>query len=89
MSESIVFFIIFLLWMGWEAGKGRGWVYMTTFQFVKATDEQIKVMQNFRDKYEALAKEVGELTSSRGLSLSLTKLEESAFWLNKAITQNS
>ena len=61
---------------------------MTTFQFVKPTDEQIEIMQNFRDKYEALAKELGQLSPSRGLSLALTKLEESAFWLNKAITEN-
>ena len=63
--------------------------YMSTFQYVQPTDEQKEVMQKFRDKYEALAEELGELSSSRGLSLALTKLEESAFWLNKAITQNS
>ena len=62
---------------------------MSTFQYVQPTDEQKEVMQKFRDKYEALAEELGELSSSRGLSLALTKLEESAFWLNKAITQNS
>ena len=53
------------------------------------TEEQKEQMQVFRDKYEALAKELEALPSSRGLSLALTKLEESAFWLNKAITQNS
>jgi len=62
---------------------------MSTFQYVQPTDEQKETMQKFRDKYEALAKELKELSSSRGLSLALTKLEESAFWLNKAITQNS
>jgi len=62
---------------------------MTTFQYVQPTDEQKAIMQNFRDKYEALATELATLPSSRGLSLAITKLEESAFWLNKAITQNS
>ena len=61
---------------------------MTTFQYVLPTDEQKETMQNFRDKYEALANELKELPSSRGLSLALTKLEESSFWLNKSITKN-
>lgn len=62
---------------------------MPTFQYVKPTDKQVAEMQKFRDKYEDLATELGELPASRGLSLALTKLEESAFWLNKAITQNA
>lgn len=46
-------------------------------------------MQNFRDKFEALASEMKEkVESSRGLSSAITRLEESAFWLNKAITKN-
>ena len=46
-------------------------------------------MQKFRDKYEALVKEITqEVETSRGSSLALTKLEESSFWLNKAITNN-
>lgn len=61
---------------------------MVTLQYVKPTDEQLATMQSFRDKYEALYKEVKELPASRGLSLALTKLEESAMWLNKSITQN-
>ena len=63
---------------------------MTTFQYVQPTDEQKETMQKFRDKYEELAKEVRESFGepSRGLSLALTKLEESSFWLNKAITKN-
>lgn len=61
---------------------------MPTFQFVEPTEEQKAQMQNFRDKYQALADEVKTLAPSRGVSLALTKLEESAFWLNKAITQN-
>lgn len=59
-----------------------------TFQFIKPTDEQVAQMQNFRDKFEALATEIKVLEPSRGLSIALTKLEESAFWLNKAITLN-
>ena len=62
---------------------------MATFQFVPATEEQIKVMNDFRNKYENLANELKEkVEASRGLSLAMTKLEESSFWLNKAITKN-
>jgi hypothetical protein len=59
-----------------------------TMQFVTPTEEQKELMQVFRDKYEALYNEVKELPASRGLSLALTNLEQSAFWLNKAITKN-
>ena len=59
-----------------------------TLQYVKPTGEQLVVMQNFRDKYEALLNEVKTLEKSRGLSLAITKLEESAMWINKAITKN-
>lgn len=61
---------------------------MSTMQYVKPTDEQVETMQKFRDKYEALFNELKELPASRGLSLALTKLEESAMWLNKSITKN-
>lgn len=61
---------------------------MPNFQYVQPTDEQKAVMQQFRDKYQALADELGALPASRGLSLALTNLEQSAFWLNKAITKN-
>lgn len=57
-------------------------------QFVSPTEEQKELMQKFRDKYEALYNEVKELPASRGLSLALTNLEQSAFWLNKSITKN-
>lgn len=59
-----------------------------SFQYITPTDEQKALMQEFRDKYEALAEELKKLEKSRGLSLAITKLEESAFWLNKAITKN-
>ena len=61
---------------------------MSTLQYVPASDEQKEIMQKFRDKYEALFNELKELPSSRGMSLALTKLEESSMWLNKAITKN-
>lgn len=61
---------------------------MPTFQYVSPSEEQKATMQKFRALYEALHKHLKELPSSRGLSLAVTKLEESAFWLNKAITQN-
>jgi hypothetical protein len=59
-----------------------------TLQYVKPTDEQLEVMQSFRDKYEALMNDLKTLEKSRGLSLAITKLEESAMWVNKAITLN-
>lgn len=64
---------------------------MTTFQYVQPTEEQKATMQVFRDKYEALAKEIKAIqpTPNRGMALALTKLEESSFWLNKALTGNS
>lgn len=45
-------------------------------------------MQKFRDKYQALYEELKQIPASRGMSLCLTKFEESAMWLNKAITKN-
>ncbi len=61
---------------------------MSTLQYVKPTEEQLATMQNFRDKFEALLKEMETLPSNRGLSIALTKFEESAMWLNKSITNN-
>lgn len=61
---------------------------MTTFQYVKPTDEQVALMQTYRDLYASLYGEVSKLPSSRGLSLAMTKLEESAMWLNKSLTNN-
>ena len=64
-----------------------------TLQYVKPTEEQLEVMQSFRDKYEALlndiiAFETSQGVTTRGLALAKTKLEESAMWINKAITKN-
>lgn len=62
---------------------------MSTFQYVQPTDAQKELMQRYRDLYENLAEELKkDVSESRGLSLALTKLEESDMWLNKAITQN-
>lgn len=60
----------------------------STLQYVKPTDEQLVVMQAFRDKYEALLVGVRALPMNRGLALAVTALEESAMWLNKSITNN-
>lgn len=60
-----------------------------SFQYIQPTDEQKALMQEFRDKFETLANEMKEkVEPSRGLSSAMTKLEESAFWLNKGITHN-
>ncbi len=61
---------------------------MSTLQYVKPTDEQLATMQNFRDKFETLMKEMEALPGNRGLAIALTKFEESAMWLNKSITNN-
>ena len=59
------------------------------YQFIKPSEEQIAKMQDFRDKFEVLHKEIEEsVDHSRGRSLCLTKLEEASFWLNKSITKN-
>ena len=64
-----------------------------TMQYVSPTEEQKETMQSFRDQYESLYLNVKSLLTpdekeNRGLKLSLVKLEESAFWLNKSITNN-
>ena len=61
---------------------------MTTLQYVQPTEEQKLEMQSFRDKFEVLFTELKARPASRGMSLCLTKFEESAIWLNKAITNN-
>jgi len=61
-----------------------------SFQYIKPTDEQVATMQSFRDRFEQLASDIElAVPESRGRSLAITKLEETAFWLNKAITHNS
>ena len=60
-----------------------------SFQYIEPTEEQKAKMQEFRDEYEILADKIkNNQPSTRGQALALTKLEESAFWLNKSITLN-
>ena len=47
---------------------------MSTLQYVKPTEEQLEIMQKFRDQYELLFEAVKELPDSRGKSLALTNL---------------
>lgn len=62
---------------------------MSTLQYHAPTDEQKATMQTFRDAYEVLFEKIkGEIPDGRGKSIALTKFEESAMWLNKAITNN-
>ena len=62
---------------------------MVTLQYVQPTDEQKAKMQEYRDLYTSLYEAVKLLPDSRGKSIALTKLEESAMWVNKGITDNS
>ena len=60
-----------------------------TFKYVKPNDIHLEIMEKFRDKFEQLDKEINEtLEDCRGKTLARTKLEESSFWLNKAIINN-
>lgn len=61
---------------------------MSTLQYVQPSEEQKVVMQAWRDKMEVLFNEMKALPNSRGKSLAITKFEECAMWLNKAITGN-
>jgi len=70
-----------------EEGKNKK--AMVSFQYVSPTFVQKDIMQRFRDKFQKLSEEINDaMNDSRGRALALTKLEESAFWLNKAITNN-
>ena len=59
-----------------------------SFKYVIPTDEQKDMMLYFRRKYQELYDEMEKLPANRGASLARTKLEESAMWLNKSITEN-
>lgn len=61
---------------------------MPTFQYVSPSDGERALMQVYRDKYQLLYEDIKSLPSSRGVSIALTKLEESGMWLNKAISGN-
>ncbi len=63
---------------------------MASFQYIKPTDEQVELMQVYRDRFTILYNEIEtNIPNSRWKSLALTNLEQSAMWLNKWITENS
>lgn len=60
-----------------------------TMQYVQPTELEIEEMQFFRDKYEELYNAIKlRIPAGRGQALAITNLEQSAMWLNKAITKN-
>ena len=62
---------------------------MPAFQYVSPTEVEKQQMQVFRDEFQALSDKIEkEIHRSRGRTMAITKLEEAAFWLNKAITHN-
>lgn len=56
------------------------------FDYVVINQVQIDLMQDFREQYKTLYSNIDSLHKSRELSLAITNLEQSAFWLNKAIS---
>lgn len=60
-----------------------------SLQYVKPTEEQLALMQEFRDKMTVLLEDlIQKLPAGRGKSLAVTKFEECAMWVNKSITNN-
>lgn len=60
------------------------------FEYMKVDREALRLMEEFRQKFKELAFFIDEsIEDSREKSLGLTKLEESAMWLQKAISHNS
>lgn len=58
------------------------------FTYIVPTQDQFKVIEDFRDDFESLRKKIAlASTSSREKSIALTKLEEANMWLNKAIVR--
>ncbi len=63
---------------------------MISFNYIQPTEEQIKVMQKYRELFAELYKDISDnIENSRWKSLCLTNLEEANMWLNKWITNNS
>lgn len=58
-----------------------------TFEYVKATPEEVIIMQEIRDHFAEI-KDTLERTipRCRELSFALTNLEQAAMWANKAVT---
>lgn len=60
---------------------------MSRFRWVGATDYQVKVMEEARERLAGLESFVERRTlRGRYQRLALTALEEASMWLNKAIT---
>jgi len=60
-----------------------------SFKYVAPTPAQLELMNDFRERYAELYEAIKQsVPPNRGLSIALTKFEESAMWLNKAITEN-
>ena len=63
-----------------------------TYQYIKPTEKQIATMQNFRDKFESLHKEILDTINATSgcyqLDYAFKALREASMWLNKAITEN-
>lgn len=58
---------------------------MMVFEHKQPTEKQITLMEFYRKEYEYLNDKLKSIPESRELSIAKTKLEESSFWLNKAI----
>lgn len=56
--------------------------------FVPASEDQIRQIQQVREKALDLWKLIEVLPTSRETSLALTNLEQSVMWANKAITRS-
>lgn len=62
---------------------------MSTLQYVKPTEEQLALMQEYRDLMQPIFEQIkAGIPEGRGKSIALTKFEECAMWINKRITNN-
>ena len=61
----------------------------STYKYVEPNESQKEVMEEMRDAFKVLHELIQrKIPQSRGRSIAITKLEESAMWVNKAITNN-
>lgn len=64
-------------------------LHETTFNYLKPTDAQVETMDDFRKAFAELAEHIEtDVPESRYRSLCITRLEEAAMWVNKAITRH-
>lgn len=64
-------------------------MHENTFKYLKPSDAQLTKMNALREGFSELAQEIGaNVQESRYRSLALTRLEEAAMWVNKAITRH-